>query len=40
VSHRIVIAEDEADIPANLTRLLTLEDYDMWAASNGREACV
>ena len=38
MSHRIVIAEDEADIRANLTRLLTLEDYQVWAAPNGREA--
>ncbi|MCF8208680.1 MAG: EAL domain-containing protein [Rhodoferax sp.] len=38
MSHRIVIAEDEADIRANLTRLLTLEDYEVWAAPNGREA--
>ncbi|MES2585040.1 MAG: EAL domain-containing protein [Pseudomonadota bacterium] len=38
MSHRIVIAEDEADIRANLTRLLKLEDYEVWAAPNGREA--
>jgi CheY-like chemotaxis protein len=38
MSHRIVIAEDETDIRANLTRLLTLEDYEVWAAPNGREA--
>lgn len=38
MSQRIVIAEDEADIRANLTRLLTLEGYKVWAAPNGREA--
>ncbi len=38
MTHRIVIAEDEADIRANLTRLLTLEDYEVWAAANGIEA--
>lgn len=38
MSHRIVIAEDEADIRTNLARLLTLEDYEVWAAPNGREA--
>ena len=38
MSHRIVIAEDEDDIRANLTRLLVLEDYEVWAAPNGRDA--
>ncbi len=38
MSHRIVIAEDEADIRTNLTRLLKLEDYEVWAAPNGRDA--
>lgn len=38
MSHRIVVAEDEADIRANLIRLLALEDYQVWAAPNGREA--
>jgi diguanylate cyclase len=38
MSRRIVIAEDETDIRTNLTRLLTLEDYEVWAAPNGREA--
>lgn len=38
MSHRIVIAEDELDIRANLTRLLTLENYEVWAAPNGLEA--
>lgn len=38
MNHRIVIAEDEPDIRANLTRLLTLENYQVWAAPNGEEA--
>ena len=38
MSHRIVIAEDEADIRTNLARLLTLEDYEVWVAPNGRDA--
>lgn len=38
MSYRIVIAEDEPDIRANLARLLTLEDYAVWAAPNGQEA--
>ncbi len=38
MTRRIVIAEDEADIRVNLTRLLTLEDYQVWAAPNGLEA--
>ncbi len=38
MSHRIVIAEDDPDIRANLSRLLGLENYQVWAASNGREA--
>ncbi len=38
MTRRIVIAEDETDIRANLTRLLTLEDYEVWSAANGLEA--
>lgn len=38
MSQRIVIAEDEADIRVNLTRLLTLENYEVWAAPNGHAA--
>jgi EAL domain-containing protein (putative c-di-GMP-specific phosphodiesterase class I)/PleD family two-component response regulator len=38
MSHRIVIAEDDTDIRTNLTRLLKLEGYEVWAASNGRAA--
>lgn len=38
MSYRIVIAEDEPDIRSNLARLLTLEDYEVWAAPNGEEA--
>ncbi len=38
MSHRIVIAEDETDIRVNLTRLLSLEGYEVWAAPNGRAA--
>ena len=38
MSHRIVIAEDETDIRVNLTRLLNLEGYEVWAAPNGRAA--
>ncbi len=38
MSYRIVIAEDEPDIRSNLARLLTLEDYVVWAAPNGEEA--
>jgi diguanylate cyclase (GGDEF)-like protein len=38
MTHRIVIAEDEPDIRSNLTRLLQLEQYEVWAAPNGAEA--
>lgn len=38
MSARIVIAEDESDIRANLSRLLRIEGYEVWAAANGREA--
>ena len=38
MSQRIVIAEDETDIRVNLTRLLSLEVYEVWAAPNGRTA--
>jgi len=38
MSARIVLAEDEADIRQNLTRLLKLEGFEVWAAPNGREA--
>jgi EAL domain-containing protein (putative c-di-GMP-specific phosphodiesterase class I)/PleD family two-component response regulator len=38
MSYRIVIAEDETDIRTNLMRLLRMEDYEVWAAPNGREA--
>ena len=38
MSHRIVIAEDDTDIRTNLTRLLKLEGYEVWAASNVRAA--
>lgn len=35
---RILIAEDEHDIRANLSRLLRMEGFDVQIASNGREA--
>lgn len=35
---RIVIAEDETDIRHNLSRMLTLEGFSVWAAENGHEA--
>ena len=38
MSYRIVIAEDEPDIRANLARLLQLEQYTVWAACDGQEA--
>lgn len=38
MSARIVLAEDEPDIRQNLTRLLKLEGFEVWAAANGREA--
>ncbi|GAB4397965.1 MAG: hypothetical protein OHK0048_08020 [Rhodoferax sp.] len=38
MSARIVLAEDEADIRNNLTRLLQLEGYEVWAGANGQEA--
>lgn len=38
MNHRIVIAEDEPDIRSNLARLLTLENYVVWAGANGEEA--
>ena len=38
MTQRIVIAEDEPDIRANLARLLTLENFQVWAAPNGEEA--
>lgn len=38
MSERLVIAEDDDDIRANLSRLLRLEGYDVQAAPNGRLA--
>jgi CheY-like chemotaxis protein len=37
-SHRLVVAEDDPDVLALLEESLSLHGYEVWTASDGREA--